>query len=210
MGNTVTASTAIAPSQKRPALKTPPALSQAKEKIAAAAAPRSIDDGYSTDSSAYKYSMASARAPQAAGTVKKEGATTGRAEKNDTIRNLDVVMTPLPGQESKEVILNRGYIASSKNVREFVIADTLEPTEGIAQYNDYVAANLKQPETLAGKTPGGAVRLSFEVDDSGTPVNIAVVNSECNSCNAEAIRLLLQGPKWKKQKNKKGALTIHF
>jgi hypothetical protein len=37
-----------------------------------------------------------------------------------------------------------------------------------------------------------------------------VVKSLCNKCDEEAIRLLKEGPKWKKKKNKKGSVTIRF
>jgi hypothetical protein len=48
------------------------------------------------------------------------------------------------------------------------------------------------------------------VNDVGEPVNIKVEKSLCAQCDDEAIRLLKQGPKWKKKKNKKGKVTIRF
>jgi TonB family protein len=148
-------------------------------------------------------------APQAARATAMNP-NTAWSGRQDSIKNLDVVMTPLPNMESKEVVMKRGETSKSKTVREFVIADTLEPTEGIARYNDYVASNLKQPDALPGKPQSGAVRLSFDVDESGSPINIAVVKSDCPACDKEAIRLVSEGPKWKKKKGKKGAITITF
>jgi len=54
------------------------------------------------------------------------------------------------------------------------------------------------------------VQLSFDVDKNGQPTNIAVVKSLCQKCDEEAIRILKEGPKWKKNKNKKGKITIKF
>ena len=52
--------------------------------------------------------------------------------------------------------------------------------------------------------------LSFDVDDNGIPRNIRVEKSLCASCDEEAIRLLKEGPKWEKKKNKKGKVKIRF
>ena len=66
------------------------------------------------------------------------------------------------------------------------------------------------PEELKTKTVSGEVQLSFDVNKEGQPVNIKVEKSLCQKCDEEAVRLLKDGPKWKKKKNKKGKLTIKF
>ena len=61
------------------------------------------------------------------------------------------------------------------------------------------------------KNISGEVKLSFDVNESGDPVNIAIVKSLCAECDKEAIRLLQQGPKWvKKKTQKKGTVSIKF
>ena len=91
-----------------------------------------------------------------------------------------------------------------------VIIDTLEPAEGWARFDDYVAANIVTPEEFKDKQAAGEVQLSFDVDKNGHPTNITIVKSLCGKCDEEAIRLLKEGPKWKKKKNKKGKITIKF
>ena len=58
----------------------------------------------------------------------------------------------------------------------------------------------------------GVVEVSFEVDEMGNPVNIKVEKSLCDSCDKEAIRLVKDGPKWKRKAKKKGRtmVTIPF
>ncbi|HEY0356515.1 MAG TPA: energy transducer TonB [Flavisolibacter sp.] len=128
----------------------------------------------------------------------------------DTIRNVDVVMKKSDAPPAEVVVLSRGNNGIvSKRPR--VIVDTLEPADGWARFDDYIAANIKAPEELKSKDMlGGEVQLSFDVNKKGQPVNIAVVKSLCEKCDEEAIRLLKEGPKWKKQKNRKGRITIRF
>lgn len=128
----------------------------------------------------------------------------------DTIRNVDVVMKKSDAPPAEVVVLSRGNNGVVAK-RPRVTVDTLEPAEGWARFDDYIAANIKAPEELKSKDMlGGEVQLSFDVNKKGQPVNIAVVKSLCEKCDEEAIRLLKEGPKWKKQKNKKGRITIRF
>jgi TonB family protein len=129
---------------------------------------------------------------------------------NDTI---NIVLHPLPKdslQSMQEVVI--GYGIQKKSIEKYpkVTIDTLEPAEGFVKFDDYVINNLKMPEELKTKTISGEVQLSFDVDKEGQPINITVVKSLCEKCDEEAIRLLKEGPKWKKKKNKKGKITIKF
>jgi TonB family protein len=128
----------------------------------------------------------------------------------DTIKDLNIVLQPLPQDSLKEIVV--GYSNQKKPAEKYphVVIDTLEPAEGYVQFDDYIANNLKTPEELKTKTITGEVQLSFDVDKEGQATNITVVKSLCQKCDEEAIRLLKEGPKWKKGKNKKGKITIKF
>jgi hypothetical protein len=52
--------------------------------------------------------------------------------------------------------------------------------------------------------------LSFEINKNGNPKKIKVDQSLCALCDEEAIRLLVQGPKWKYINDKKSVVTIQF
>jgi len=129
---------------------------------------------------------------------------------NDTIKNLNIILHPLPMDSSQTVVIAKGVQKKSTNKYPKVIIDTLEPAGGYVNFDDYVANNLKMPEELKDKPTSGEVQLSFGVDQNGQPTDITVVKSLCQKCDEEAIRLLKEGPKWKKKKNKKGKITIRF
>ena len=135
-------------------------------------------------------------------------------EQNDTVKHFDIVLQQLPkdSQPAMQEVVIVGYGAQKKSMEKYpkVTIDTLEPAEGYVKFDDYVINNLKMPEELKTKALAGEVQLSFDVDQNGQPVNITVVKSLCEKCDEEAIRLLKEGPKWKKKKNKKGKITIKF
>ncbi len=86
-----------------------------------------------------------------------------------------------------------------------------EPADGWENYDTYLANNLNAPEEVKTKQGGGTagqVQVSFEVNKEGEPVNIKIVKSLCNKCDKEAIRLIKEGPKWKRNANKKGTTTV--
>jgi len=85
--------------------------------------------------------------------------------------------------------------------------DEPEPADGWNSYDMYLANNLIMPESFNSRQSGGTVELSFEVDKNGAPYNIKVKKSLCESCDKEAIRLIKEGPKWKR-KVKKGKATV--
>ena len=154
-----------------------------------------------------------ARAPALKDMASAKTAATGKANGvNDTIKNMNVVLQPLPMDSASLQSVVIGYGKQKKSSEKYprVIIDTLEPAEGYVKFDDYITTNLKTPEELKIKSLSGEVQLAFDVDKNGQPVNITVVKSLCQTCDEEAIRLLKEGPKWKKRKNKKGKLTIKF
>jgi TonB family protein len=87
------------------------------------------------------------------------------------------------------------------------------PADGWDNYDTYLTNNLVVPEEYRGKpNPAGtAVEVSFEVDAKGEPVNIRVEKSLGDKCDKEAIRLIKEGPKWKRAaRNGRTTVTIPF
>jgi TonB family protein len=91
-----------------------------------------------------------------------------------------------------------------------------EPDDGWEKYDTYLANNIKVPQIdevpLKEKENGrGVVELSFDVNSNGEPINIKITKSLCEKCDQEAIRLVKEGPKWKKKnRNRKATVTIPF
>jgi hypothetical protein len=90
-----------------------------------------------------------------------------------------------------------------------------EPEDGWDTYDSYLANNVNIPQEFKARqteaTQSQTVEISFEVNKLGEPHNFKVLKSLCAKCDQEAIRLIKEGPKWKR-KNKKGRarVTIAF
>ena len=133
-----------------------------------------------------------------------------RGSKTDTIKNFNVTLQSKQPQLDEVVVVGNGTRKKAIPKYPRVTIDSLEPSEGYDEFDDYIAENLKMPEEIKTNTVSGEIQLSFDVDEEGKPTNISVVKSLCGKCDEEAIRLLKEGPKWKRKKNKKGKLTIRF
>ena len=84
-----------------------------------------------------------------------------------------------------------------------------EPADGWTNYSAYLANNIKMPDDLKKKpSNNGQVQLSFEVNQNGEPVDIKIEKSLCRKCDEEAIRLIREGPKWKKKNKKAKRVTV--
>ncbi len=111
-----------------------------------------------------------------------------------------------------EVVLSNKKVNTRLRDGNMVLEEP-EPADGWSNYDTYLANNLNIPDTYKNKQSGGGeVELSFEVNQLGEPVNIKVIRSLCEVCDKEAIRLLKEGPKWKRKakKGKRTTVTIPF
>ena len=100
--------------------------------------------------------------------------------------------------------------------QEHCHAEEPEPEDGWDSYGSYVANNVNVPENFEKRKTGGidenSVEVSFEVTRDGNPVNFKVEKSLCDQCDKEAVRLIKEGPKWKRKnrKSKKTTISIPF
>jgi outer membrane biosynthesis protein TonB len=105
------------------------------------------------------------------------------------------------------VVLSRKKPNASRFGESTMKSEQPEPIDGWDNYDTYLANNLNIPETIRMKETNGEVELSFEVDQNGEPINIKIEKSLCSACDKEAIRLIKEGPKWKRN-SKKGMATV--
>lgn len=98
----------------------------------------------------------------------------------------------------------RSRLDSSRKLTEPV------PADGWSNYDSYLANNLNIPDDFRDtrSNNNSSVQVSFEVDKNGEPVNIRVEKSLCSACDKEAVRLIKEGPKWKRNAGKKGRTTV--
>jgi TonB family protein len=124
----------------------------------------------------------------------------------------------VPSSQSPTLVLKddnnptKKVLAANQTVVRSVIrkdtAELEEPEVGWEYYNTYVANNIQLPDDIRKKSTRSNVELSFDIDKTGHPANIKVTkSSQCKECDAEAIRLLKEGPKWKR-KGKKSKTSI--
>ena len=78
------------------------------------------------------------------------------------------------------------------------------PQNGWQQWEQYLSENFK---TLWQQ---GVVVLSFDVNEKGKAVNINVDQSLCTACDAEAIRVLQEGPLWLQNNKTRAKATVQF
>jgi hypothetical protein len=131
--------------------------------------------------------------------------------RNDVTSN-KVVLQDDRKSLSEVVVSNQkpNTIARAKNAN--VKLEEPEPADGWDNYDVYLANNLNVPEEYKTRQSNAAsVELSFEVDKYGEPINIRIEKSLCPTCDKEAIRLVKDGPKWKRKARKgRTTVTINF
>jgi CarboxypepD_reg-like domain len=134
-------------------------------------------------------------------------------ENNNAILRNNVQENQILMQEDKSLTANvldsskRNYSLRSRNAG--MTFEEPEPADGWPAYDSYLANNVNIPDNLEKQKKSGAdaVEVSFEVNKLGEPVNIKIEKSLCEKCDKEAIRLIREGPKWRR-KAKKGRTTV--
>lgn len=172
-----------------------------------------IDDNVGTYADARGYFNLTS--PDSILTVQVRGL--GYNNRNLQLRN-DLPNNPVILREDKNltavVLSNKKPNASSRSLKNNMkLEGEPEPMDGWDNYDSYLANNLNIPEDLEKKKTGnmGEVKLSFEVNNAGEPVNIRVEKSLCGRCDQEAIRLIKEGPKWKRNARKsRTTVTVSF
>lgn len=92
-----------------------------------------------------------------------------------------------------------------------ITEQTVQPVPGWDIYRKYVEENIRKPSSEP--IIGGSVLLSFELNEKGKPINFNIIKGLTDACNAEAIRLVKEGPVWRtrvESKNNTGRIEIRF
>jgi outer membrane biosynthesis protein TonB len=81
-----------------------------------------------------------------------------------------------------------------------------EPPGGYEEYTDYLKSSVKKP--ASAPLVKGNVRVSFTVGTDGSLSNFRIVRGLTDACNAEAIRVIKEGPAWTPSSNGKAQQRI--
>lgn len=140
--------------------------------------------------------------------VRSIGFESNNLQLRNNVPNNQVVMQDDRRSLSEMVISNQKPNAAARSQNNNVKLEEPEPADGWDNYDTYLANNLNVPDDFTIKqNSAAAVQVSFEVDKNGEPVNIRVEKSLCDKCDKEAIRLIKEGPKWKRN-TRKGRTTV--
>lgn len=141
--------------------------------------------------------------------VRSIGFEENNVQLRNSVSNTQVVLQDDRRSLSEVVVSNQKPNASARSRNNNIKLEEPEPADGWDNYDSYLANNLKAPEDFKAKESKnrGVVEVSFEVDKHGEPTNIKIERSLCSTCDKEAIRLIKEGPKWKR-KAKKGRTTV--
>jgi hypothetical protein len=91
-----------------------------------------------------------------------------------------------------------------------VSASTPYLKEGKENFAQYIKDNSLPVLDSSGKKLSANILLSFVLDKKGNPTHIKILESDCKPCEAEAIRLLKDGPTWVGKKGAKETVRIQF
>ncbi|ACU58428.1 TonB family protein [Chitinophaga pinensis] len=70
------------------------------------------------------------------------------------------------------------------------------PAEGYDSYNEYLSKNTRYPASAAADNVKGRVKVSFRVQPDGSLEDFKIVRRLQPDCDAEALRLIKEGPGW--------------
>ena len=145
--------------------------------------------------------------------VRSVGFENNNVELRSNLATNRVVLQEDRNSLSEIVISNsRPNAARLQELRESNIKiEEPEPADGWDNYDTYLVNNLNPPDEQRTNRLNGQVEVSFDVNKNGQPINIKVERSLCKSCDEEAIRLVKEGPKWKrKSKNTRARVAVPF
>ena len=140
--------------------------------------------------------------------VRSIGFENANVQLRNSVPNNQVVLQDDRSLAAQTLPAPRKINTEERNKIAKVKLEEPEPADGWDNYDTYLTNNLNVPEEIKTKQNGsGQVQVSFEVDKNGEPINIKIEKSLCPPCDQEAIRLIKEGPKWKRNA-KKGRTTV--
>jgi hypothetical protein len=99
-----------------------------------------------------------------------------------------------------------------KEIENAEIDEDAVPSVGWDDYNNYLNNNLILPNDAREKNIHGVVEVFVKLKNNGDISEVKVNKPLCAGCDAEALRLVKEGPKWdvKNKKAKKAKVKITF
>lgn len=131
------------------------------------------------------------------------------ASQNRIVLEPQLVATESLGKAKKETSRRKQQVFADSTLLD---DEDAEPAGGWIEYNNYLSSNLRFPEDARQKNIHGEVEISVKFNSKGDVSQIKVDKPLCPDCDAEAIRLVKEGPKFdvKNTKKKKIKIKVRF
>lgn len=113
-----------------------------------------------------------------------------------------------PASEMTDPVVN-GYYSKKNAVRSKenpLVRQAAQPVTGWPLFDQYLDSNKRRPASNPHLT--GEVAVSFEVNKKGERSNYKVEKSLSAPHDAEALRLIVEGPAWKLLRSRKSRVTV--
>lgn len=122
----------------------------------------------------------------------------------------EIVLKPSSQKPEEVVVAGYGTKSARRKNADVIEEEVSEPVTGWAKFNEYIEKNKVYPAER--NYSSGEVTLSFNVNRQGKPTDIKIENSLAKPYDEEAVRLIIQGPKWKfiRGNREKVIVTIKF
>lgn len=121
-------------------------------------------------------------------------AAVGWASKKVTVSNEENnirIALPENRQSLNEEVVVLGY---SRKKAKRAVYQPPQPGEGLDRYKEYLAKHVRYPASAGGVK--GTVRVAFTVNADGTLEDFKILRTLQPDCDAEAIRVVKEGPAW--------------
>ena len=142
-------------------------------------------------------------------TVASVGFEPANVTLRNSLRDNRIVLTPSETALDEVVVTGYGKQKRSRVVSNTTIKTVAEPKAGWPAYQQYLEKNKRIPPI--DTSLHGQVIVSFSINRNGRPTDLKIEQSLSNSLDAEAKRLVTQGPAWKPLQGKtRGSITISF
>lgn len=102
-----------------------------------------------------------------------------------------------PDYRALSEVVVTGYGASRTKEEKPVAATPAQPATGEGNYRRYLKQHLRYPAAALPLKVKGKVVVGFTVNENGQLENLRVLKSLHPACDAEALRLIQEGPAWK-------------
>jgi TonB family protein len=131
---------------------------------------------------------------------------------NQTDNNLDITLKEQASALAESVVAGYSKKGAYRSKKEDVY-QLPTPVNGYEQYKEYLAKNVHYPASAAAANITGRVRVSMRVMPDGTLEDIKITKRLQPDCDAEALRVVKEGPEWKPASDGRATrvqIDVHF